>query len=274
MPLVLSEAQLAGEQPIEDPLPVGATLERVLLHRLAGLPAADRQGLLVAAASGGERVQPVVDALGALGLARSALESAERAGVLSIVGERFEFRHPLLRSAIYHGASGPARRAAHAALARVTSGEPRAWHLAHATVGEDEAVAATLERAGLTARRRGAPAAADRGAGTRCWLVRARRGACAAPHRGGARRPYRRPAGRRDAPARRRAGRLARRRPAGRDPARPRADPRAPGSAGHRVPAAGRRGAAHPRDRPRARRGDAGRSLHELLPRRRRPRRR
>ena len=160
VPLVLSEAQLAGEQPIEDPLPVGATLERVMLHRISGLPTADRQGLLVAAASGGERVQAVVDALGALGLAGSALESAEQAGVVSIVGERFEFRHPLLRSAIYHGASGPARRAAHGALARVTSGEPRAWHLAHATVGEDEVVAAALERAGLMARRRGAPAAA------------------------------------------------------------------------------------------------------------------
>jgi tetratricopeptide (TPR) repeat protein len=160
MPLVLSQAQLAGEQPIEEPLPVGPTLVRALLHRLSDLGAPTRHGLLVAAASGGERVQPVVDALGCLGLDRGVLDPAEQAGVLAIVGERFEFRHPLLRSAIYHGAAGPARRNAHAALARVTSDAQRASHLAQATVGEDEAVAATLEQMGQEARRRGAPAAA------------------------------------------------------------------------------------------------------------------
>ena len=80
--------------------------------------------------------------------------------MLTIAAERMKFRHPLLRSAIYHGASGPARRAAHAAFATVTGGEARAWHLAQATVGEDEAVAAMLERVGLDARRRGAPDAA------------------------------------------------------------------------------------------------------------------
>jgi DNA-binding CsgD family transcriptional regulator len=160
MPLVLSEAQLAGGQPIEEPLPLGPMLVRALLHRLAGLPDVALRVLLVAAASGAERVQPVVDALGALGLDRGVLDAAEQAGVLSIMGDRFEFRHPLLRSAIYHGATGPARRATHGALARVSTGESRAWHLAHATVGEDEAVAAMLERVGLEARRRGAPAAA------------------------------------------------------------------------------------------------------------------
>ena len=160
MPLVLSEAQLAGEQPIEEPLPVGPTLVRALLHRLADLADPARQALLVATASGGERVQPVVDALGTLGLDRDVLDPAEQAGALAIVGEHFEFRHPLLRSAIYHGASAPARRTAHGALAQVASGATRAWHLAQATVGEDEAVAAALEQVGQEARLRGAPSAA------------------------------------------------------------------------------------------------------------------
>lgn len=160
VPLVLSTAQLAGSQPIDEPLPLGPTLGRALLHRLSGLPPDARRAVLVAAASGAERLQTVVDALDALNVDRSVLDAAEQAGVLAIAGERFEFRHPLLRSAVYHGAAGPARREAHAALARVTSDEARAWHLAHATVGEDEAVAATLERAGLDARRRGGPAAA------------------------------------------------------------------------------------------------------------------
>ena len=157
IPLVLSEAQLAGRQAIAEPLPVGPALIRALLHRLAGLPPDTMRALVVAAATGGERVQPLVDALSTLRLDRSVLEPAEQAGALAITGSHFEFRHPLLRSAIYHGASGPARREVHGALARVTQGEPHAWHLAHATIGEDEAVAATLERIGLDARRRGAP---------------------------------------------------------------------------------------------------------------------
>jgi len=160
VPLLLREGQLAGEEPIEELLPVGPRLTQVLVHRLAGLSDNARRALLVAAASGGERVQPVLDAVGALGLDPGLLDAAEDAGVLSVAGECFEFRHPLLRSAIYHGAAGRARRAAHAALAQVADGEPRAWHLAHATVGEDETVATSLERIALDARRRGSPAAA------------------------------------------------------------------------------------------------------------------
>jgi DNA-binding CsgD family transcriptional regulator len=156
VPRSLSAAQLAGQEPIDDPLPLGPTLERALGDCLSGLPRDTRRGLLVAAASGGERVQSVIAALDACGLHRRVLEPVEEARVLSIVGERFEFRHPLLRSAIYHGATGPERRTAHAALARVTSGPARAWHRAHATVGEDEAVAAALEEVGLDARKRGA----------------------------------------------------------------------------------------------------------------------
>lgn len=160
VPRLLSEAQLAGEEPIDEPLPVGPTLIRALLQRQSGLSERTRRGLVVAASSGGERVQPVIDALCAAGLDRGILDSAEAAGVLTIAAERMRFRHPLLRSAIYHGATGPERRAAHAALAAVTAGEARAWHLAQATVGEDETVAAALALVGLDARRRGASAAA------------------------------------------------------------------------------------------------------------------
>lgn len=160
VPRMLSDAQLAGEEPIDEPLPTGVSLTRAFLGQLADLTASTRRALLVAAASGIERVQPVLDALGVLGLNAGELDAAEEARVVAIVGERFEFRHPLLRSAIYHGASGPERRAAHAALARATSGEPQAWHLAQATVGEDETVAARLETVAVEARRRGALSAA------------------------------------------------------------------------------------------------------------------
>jgi hypothetical protein len=70
--LALTEAQLLGEQPIDEPLPVGRTLVRALENRISGLPDDARRALLVAAASGAESVQPVVDALGALGLDRGS----------------------------------------------------------------------------------------------------------------------------------------------------------------------------------------------------------
>ena len=160
VPRLLSKSQLAGEEPIADPLPVGTTLERALLQRLDGLEQSGRCALLTAAASGAERVQPVVDALGVLGLGRGALEAAELGGAITVDGERFVFRHPLLRSAVYHGASARDRRAVHAALARVVGGDSGAWHAAEAAVGEQEDVAARLEVVGYDARRRGSAGAA------------------------------------------------------------------------------------------------------------------
>ena len=160
VPLVLSERQLAGQEPIEDPLPVGPTLGRALTSRLAGLPAPTRRAVLIAAADGTGGLREVVAALAISGLAHGTLDPAERAGVLTLGPDALEFRHPLLRAAVYHDAPGPDRRAAHAALAQVTTGEAGVWHLARAAAGPDEAVAALLERIGVDARGRGAPAAA------------------------------------------------------------------------------------------------------------------
>ncbi|HEX6023482.1 MAG TPA: ATP-binding protein, partial [Solirubrobacter sp.] len=160
VPRLLNHAQLQGEQVVEEPLALGPALERALLLRLGGLPEDTRRALLIAAAAGGEQVQPVIDALALRGQDRSVLEVAEVTGAVSIAGERLAFRHPLLRSAIYHGSSAPERRAAHDLLARVTTGDAHAWHLAQATVGHNEAVAAAVERAAREARQRGAPSAA------------------------------------------------------------------------------------------------------------------
>jgi hypothetical protein len=56
---------------------------------------------------------------------------------LSASGPQVAFRHPLIRSAVYHGAGAAIRRAAHRVLAAALEGEPaeldrRGWHLGSA----------------------------------------------------------------------------------------------------------------------------------------------
>lgn len=154
----LDEAQLTGRAPLDE----SVRLERVQQlfgRRLRGLPMDTRRALLVVAA-GGHDPAAVSAALGNLGFGVSALGLAEEAGIVQVDASGIEFRHPLVRSAVYHGAEAAARRAAHRALADALSGPSaasrRAWHLAEAAVAPDEAVAAALEAAAFDARERSA----------------------------------------------------------------------------------------------------------------------
>ena len=166
IPRNLSSEQRAGRAALDEPLPVGRRLEDSFAARAAGLPEASRQALLVAATSYTGATDTILVALGELGLPATALEAAEEEDLVSIVHGSLAWRHPLVRSAVYHAASAPARRAAHAALARA-GGEARlpdhrAWHLAAAAAAPDEAVAGQLDQVAVEAARRGAPSTALR----------------------------------------------------------------------------------------------------------------
>ena len=164
IPTLLSDAQLAGREPLESPLRPGTGIKRAFRRRVDQLPPDAQRALLVAAASEGSLVHTILAGMRAIGLDERALEPAESADVVRVAGGRLDFRHPLLRSTAYYAAPAAERRAVHRALAGVADpgSAERAWHLASATVAPDEAVAAALEAAAVDARRRGAPGTAAR----------------------------------------------------------------------------------------------------------------
>jgi len=159
----LTDAELLGRTPIAHPLAVGVCLERTFAQQLDGLSPDTREALLIAAASDTGSSVEIVRALDQVGLSPAALEAAERLDVIAFVGGRVEFRHPLVRSAAYHLHDPVAHRAAHRALAtavRAGAIERAAWHLAAASAGPDEEVAALLETSATDAFARNAYAAA------------------------------------------------------------------------------------------------------------------
>ncbi|MEU0839026.1 AAA family ATPase [Streptomyces sp. NPDC005962] len=139
----------------EELLPPTDRLTRLYAADLDALPEATRHALLLVAAD--ER---------AVAGRIEALAPAEAAGLLRITGggnaRRARFRHPLIRSAVYHSVPLAARRRAHRDLAASLTGEPdrRAWHLAAAAEGPDEEIAAALEESAGRARTRGGYTAA------------------------------------------------------------------------------------------------------------------
>ncbi|MET0685759.1 MAG: AAA family ATPase [Solirubrobacteraceae bacterium] len=164
----LTPAQLANREPLPDPLPAGADIERAYGARIAALPDDAQRALLIAAANDGPDLQPVAGALASRGLALQDLLPAEKAGLIRIKPGRVEFVHPLLRAAAYGRRPPPERRDAPAALAGALQGSPvdrlrRTWHLAAAASAPDEQLARELEAVAGDAVRRAAPVAAGRG---------------------------------------------------------------------------------------------------------------
>ena len=127
-------------------------------NRSAELPEETCEALLIAAADDLGRLDVIGRAT-----SLAALSPAEDAGLVRIVEARLEFRHPLVRSAIYQRASPTERRAAHAALASALPQEQRSrrvWHRGASLVEPDERVAGALEDVAREAQERRGPAAA------------------------------------------------------------------------------------------------------------------
>jgi DNA-binding CsgD family transcriptional regulator len=144
-----------------EPVRVGKQLEHAFRARAEALPEQSRRALVVAAAVSTGDLDVLGAALESLQLSLDNLEPAEAAGLLSLDAGVLAFRHPLVRSALYHAADPAERRRAHAALAEALPDDDRgAWHLAAASIGPDVRAATALEQAAVTATLRSGFAAA------------------------------------------------------------------------------------------------------------------
>ena len=161
----LSTEELAVGGLLPEILPVHSRLESHFLRQLRALPVGAQTLMLIASAeSTGDRdlIWRVACQLGVL---REDAAAVEAYGLLEL-RPQVSFRHPLLRSAVYGGASGAECRKVHAALAEATDSgtdpERKAWHRGLATYLPDESVAAELERSAERQRWSGGSAAVSK----------------------------------------------------------------------------------------------------------------
>jgi DNA-binding CsgD family transcriptional regulator len=166
LPSALTADQRAGRTPVDLDLPLTQGIERAYMARVRPLGEDVRRLLLLAAADDTGEVGTILRAAGILGVPTTAIDMAERAGLLSIERERLRFGHPLVRSAVYRAASFGERREAHEALAagldRHADADRAAWHLSVVATAPNDEVAEALTRTADRAQRRGGHAAAAR----------------------------------------------------------------------------------------------------------------
>jgi DNA-binding CsgD family transcriptional regulator len=137
---------------------LSSEIENSLRRRIAQLPAETKRLLLVAAAEPLGDAGVVWRAADQLGIGLDAAAPAMDEGLCES-GASLRFRHPLVRSAVYHAAPAAERRSVHCALADATDPEVapdrHTWHRAQSATGDDEELAAELNRLAAHAKDRG-----------------------------------------------------------------------------------------------------------------------
>ena len=162
-PLALTElardTSRLGMSAIDAPIPVPAKVSRAFVRRADALDLSTRRLLVLLAADDAGHVPTLERAAHSLDLDLSEMGAAEEAGLIRLGAGLVEFRHPLVRAAIYSTALPEHRRDAHRALAGALpdrDADRRAWHLAAAAIGIDETASSALEQAATRARARSA----------------------------------------------------------------------------------------------------------------------
>jgi DNA-binding CsgD family transcriptional regulator len=163
VPHNVSPAELLGGVPVTGHRPSAGHVTEGYVRRIQALPRDTRKLVLAAAAEPVGDTTLLMRTFSELGIPIEALAPAEDSGLLEF-GTRLRFRHPLVRSAVYHAADLEDRREVHRALAVAidadTDPDRRAWHAAHAAAGPDDRVADDLEASAARAQERGGLAAA------------------------------------------------------------------------------------------------------------------
>jgi predicted ATPase len=187
LPLTVGRAGRRTHRSSVAALPLTTRLELSFAARVRDLDPDTRSVLLVAALQDSDVLAETFAAAAELAGNSAprtppsvAIDAAVSAGLLSVSGGSFRFRHPLVRSAIAQAAS-PARRAeVHEAFARTLSADPdrATWHRALAAAQPDAELAEALDAGADRAVAHGAPDLAEE------WLERAAELSVDEGHRG------------------------------------------------------------------------------------------
>lgn len=158
----LSVGQWVGSDPLSEPIPISRRLEEHFRQQVDAFPPAAQTFLLVAAAEASGDPELVRRVAAELGSTADVEEFLIRERYLT-TKPKMDFRHPLIRSAIYAGAKPSERKLVHQALARCIDRElePDRWiyHACAIADGPDDDLAVHLEAAALRAQDRGGYAA-------------------------------------------------------------------------------------------------------------------
>jgi len=173
LPRTLTKEQLAGREPLFEPVPMTGRLEAIFEKAIQKLGTEQRRLVVLCAAEGSGSLAIIARAAEVLGVDDPIQKLGQIRKLLEVGDLWVAFRHPLMRSTAYQTASASDRQLSHLALADALDGDPsnadrKAWHRAHAVIGTSNEIATELEATADRALRRSghaaAPAALERAA--------------------------------------------------------------------------------------------------------------